>query len=120
MSPSLLNADVSPLDEAGLRQALTEGVGIEAISLRRGAVQETHQRHTLLSPRAEWPRRRRAAKRRNELSSLHVRPFAQHERILAAKLGIREGRIRARKPSLLRRGEACLALVQQAAEDGGP
>jgi hypothetical protein len=73
----------------------------------------------LLSPPAEWPRGRRAAKRRNELSSLDVRPFAQHERIVAAKLAIPEGRILARKPSILRGGEACLAPVQQAAEDGG-
>jgi hypothetical protein len=46
--PAFLDADVAPFDEPRLRQSLPKRIGIEAVGIRRGAVQETYQRHLLL------------------------------------------------------------------------
>jgi len=74
MGPSLLYADISALDEAGLRQTLPKRVSIEAIGIGRGAVQEAHKRRVLLRTRCEW-QGSRAAQQRNEITSFHVCPL---------------------------------------------
>jgi hypothetical protein len=46
--PALLDAHRLAVDEAGFRQALSEGIGVEAIGFRRGGVQESDHGKALL------------------------------------------------------------------------
>src|SRR4029079_1668820 len=71
VGPSLLDADIPALDEAALRQTLPKRVGIEAIGIGRGAVQEAHERRALLRTSCNCPCTRCATTQRDELATSH-------------------------------------------------
>src|SRR5262245_46217544 len=73
LCPAILNRHILALDVAGFTKALAE-CGQKAGINRPRAVEESYHRHRrLLRARRRWPRRRRAADERYELTPLHFR-----------------------------------------------
>src|SRR6185436_9944113 len=72
---SIFDVDVLPLDVTKITQPLTEGVDFRRGS-GRAVMQETDLRdfRWLLRPCGKRPRRRRAAKQRDELATFHGSP----------------------------------------------
>src|SRR5215471_4202864 len=72
LRPAILDRHILTLDVAGFTNALPECGQIACtISKRRAAEEPDHWHRSLLRPRRERPRRRRAAQQRDELAAFH-------------------------------------------------
>src|SRR5262249_6017762 len=70
--PVVFNGDVPALDEAGRTEPLTEALDIGRITVSRGRAEKPDRGHRrLLRACRERPRRRRAARKRDEVAAPH-------------------------------------------------
>src|SRR5262249_45759107 len=70
--PVVFNGDVPALDETGRTEALTEALDIGRITVSRGRAEKPDRgRRRLLRACPEWPRRGRAAEKRDEIGPPH-------------------------------------------------
>lgn len=78
--PAFFDTHIAAFDKAGLRQPLPEGIRVETVCIGGRAVQESDKRpirslrkpRTLLRLHAQWPGRRRAAEKCDELAPPHA------------------------------------------------
>src|SRR5438105_15464718 len=76
--PAIFDSHVLALDISFLFQPQRERAQTGRVHLRRCTAEEADYGHSaLLCARDEWPRRRRATEKRDELASLHGRPLKQ-------------------------------------------